>query len=219
MYIHRDTNSNAIDLPLGKIVCVGRNYADHIEELNNAVPDEPLLFIKPATALCSFAEPISIVAGQGECHNELEIAILIKSPLTKASESDIFPAIWGYGLGLDLTLRDVQNRLKEKGLPWERAKSFDNSCPMSDFVAMEQIIDGKNLAFSLSINGELRQQGNTQLMLNNVTKLLVEISQSFTLLPGDIVMTGTPKGVGPLLIGDKVEAKMEHYLHICSTVV
>lgn len=219
MYAHHDLNNTPIDLPVGKVVCVGRNYADHIEELNNSVPEQPLLFIKPSTALSPMSEPVSIPTGQGECHNELEIAVLIKSRLTQASVSDIYSAIWGYGLGLDLTLRDVQSSMKAKGLPWERAKGFDLSCPMTGFVPFEQIAEPDKLTFSLSINGQDRQQGNTQFMLLGVIDLLVEISQTFTLLPGDIVMTGTPKGVGALHAGDNIEVRMAQYLQLSSTVV
>lgn len=219
MYKHRDLNQQSIELPAGKVVCVGRNYADHIEELNNAVPDEPLLFFKPATSLCEFEQPIAIPTDKGACHNELEVAVLIQSPLTKATEEQAVVAIWGYALGLDLTLRDVQSDLKSKGLPWERAKGFDNSCPLSYFVPQSEIENRQQLGFSLTINGQIRQQGNTRFMLYPIVDLLVEISRSFTLMPGDVVMTGTPKGVGPLFPGDRIEAGLEDLIKIHTHVV
>lgn len=219
MYFHRDLKDQAIDLPAGKVVCVGRNYADHIKELNNPIPEEPLLFIKPSTSLCRFSEPLSIPNGQGECHNELELAVLIGSELKSADADSASNAIWGYALGLDLTLRDKQTSLKNQGLPWERAKAFDYSCPVSGFVRKASIEDAQNIDFSLTINGQRRQQGNSELMLLSISNLLVEASQVFTLLPGDIVMTGTPKGVGPLYSGDKIEANMQDKIHIQTYVV
>ena len=139
MYQHQFIDGRKIDLPLGKVVCVGRNYLEHIQELNNEVPNEPLLFIKPNTALCNLAEPIVIPKGVGSCHNELEIAILIGQRLNHCNEKQAKQSIIGVGLGLDLTLRDVQDRLKAKGQPWERAKSFDASCPISVFVQAQEV--------------------------------------------------------------------------------
>ncbi|KXI28672.1 fumarylacetoacetate hydrolase family protein [Paraglaciecola hydrolytica] len=217
-YIHQAFNGQAIDLPLGKVVCVGRNYLMHIHELNNAVPDKPLLFIKPSTSLVALAEPIEIPQDLGECHNEIELAILISQTLIKASEQQVEQAIWGYGLALDLTLRDVQDSLKRQGHPWERAKAFDGSCPLSPFVLKAQIKDHQNVNFALKVNGQVRQQGNTQDMLVGINALLSEISQTFTLLPGDIVLTGTPKGVGPLYTKDQLEIELHGQFSITTEV-
>ncbi len=205
MYQHKHVSGETIALPLGKIVCIGRNYLDHIQELNNAVPDEALLFLKPATAAVAVDDGVSLPdSNLGACHNELEVAVLIERPLTKASPDACMASIWGYGLGLDLTLRDVQDSLKAKGQPWERAKAFDGSCPLTAFVPASQIAAPETLTFSLKVNGELRQNGNTNMMMRPLGELLAEISQVFTLLPGDVVLTGTPKGVGPLQNGDKL---------------
>lgn len=219
MYQHLDINGDVIGIPIGKVVCVGRNYVDHIKELNNAVPDQPLLFIKPATSLCDMAEPLNIPTDQGECHNELELAVLIGAPLKCADRQEVKQAIWGVGLGLDLTLRDVQSALKEKGLPWERAKSFDGACPLSGFVQARNLVSLDNLSFSLSINNQVRQQGNSDLMMLDMISLIVEMSHTFTLQAGDVIMTGTPKGVGPLMVGDKLDVELRDYFQLSTQVL
>lgn len=218
MYQHYDIDGNAIPLATGKVVCVGRNYLDHIEELNNVVPDEALLFIKPTTALCSVTEPLVVPSGLGSCHNELEIAVLIKNKLTKADPAEIKNAIWGYGLALDLTLRDVQDTLKGKGQPWERAKAFDLSCPISGFIRADKVNDPQALNFTLRVNEQIRQQGNSAYMLRAMEQLILEISHNFTLLPGDIVLTGTPKGVGPLQTGDTLAIELVGYFSLVTRV-
>lgn len=207
-YKHRWISGDEIDLPLGKIVCAGRNYAAHIAELNNSVPSEPVLFIKPATALVSMSEALEIPKNRGEVHYETELAVLIKDPMKNITESKVESSIIGVGLGLDLTLRDVQNRQKQKGLPWEVAKAFDGSCPLSGFVAMHHIKSLDRQAFSLSINGQLKQQGVTEKMLTPVLRLISFISQHFTLMPGDVILTGTPEGVGALHSGDELTLEL-----------
>ncbi|MGO0305109.1 fumarylacetoacetate hydrolase family protein [Endozoicomonas acroporae] len=207
-YRHRWISGDRIDLPVGKVVCVGRNYAAHVQELNNPLPDDPVLFIKPRTAMVNLEQPVKLPRNRGAVHHETEVSLLIREPLTDASEHEANQAIMAIGLGLDLTLRDLQERQKSKGLPWEVAKAFDNSCPLSGFVAVEHIKDPANLGFSLSVNGEPRQKGTTAHMLTSIPGLLSYISRHFTLLPGDIVLTGTPEGVGPLQSGDDVELSM-----------
>ncbi|MFK0573884.1 fumarylacetoacetate hydrolase family protein [Endozoicomonas sp.] len=207
-YRHRWISGDRIDLPVGKVVCVGRNYAAHIQELNNPLPDDPVLFIKPATAMVNLDQSVPLPRNRGEIHHEAEVSLLIKDTLTNASEFEANQAIMAMGLGLDLTLRDLQSKQKAKGLPWEVAKAFDNSCPLSGFVAVEHVKSPESLEFSLKVNGELRQQGTTDHMLTSIPGLLSYISRHFTLLPGDIVLTGTPAGVGPLNPGDELELTM-----------
>lgn len=219
MYQHLDNKGHPIDLPVGKAVCVGRNYLDHIHELNNEVPEQALLFIKPSTALVPFSGQIAIPTGLGACHNELEIAVLMGDAVRKASPEQAMAAVWGYGLGLDLTLRDVQDKMKAKGQPWERAKAFDGSCPLSGYIAASDVSDPQALAFNLFVNGEQRQQGDAALMIHRIADLISEISHHFTLLPGDVVLTGTPKGVGPLSAGDQLEAEVVNYLQVSAQVV
>ncbi|PIE41545.1 MAG: isomerase/hydrolase [Gammaproteobacteria bacterium] len=208
-YQHRMLNGEPVELPLGKVVCVGRNYADHAKELNNPVPTEPILFIKPATAVVPLAPSFTIPAGRGECHHETEIALLIGKPLTRANPESVRSAILGLGIGLDLTLRDLQTRLKQQGHPWEQAKAFDGACPLSAFVPAGELQNFTDLTVSLTVNNELRQQGNTAQMLFPILDLVALISDHFTLLPGDVVLTGTPAGVAPLAHGDKLEATLE----------
>lgn len=219
MYQHLDVQGNPIALPVGKVACIGRNYLDHIEEMKSEVSSSPLLFLKPKAALCDMGKSLSIPTEQGECHNELEVAVLLKHTVSKATENEVLAAIWGIGLGLDLTLRDVQRELKAQGQPWERAKSFDLSCPVSGFVPIDSITDLQDLHFTLSINGEVRQSGHTAMMLHKIVPLIAHMSQTFTLDTGDIVLTGTPKGVGPLLAGDTIDATLHDKMTVNTKVV
>ena len=188
-----------------KIVCVGRSYADHARELGNAVPDRPVLFIKPPSSLQSLEQGITWNKDLGSCHFECELTLRIDRPLK--AESDPIKALAAIGavtLGLDLTLRDVQDDLKKKGYPWERAKAYDGSCVLADWVDAKEILDWNAAQYSLDINDQRRQTGDTAYLIFEIGALLAEISQSFTLEPGDVVMTGTPAGVGPLHSGDQL---------------
>ena len=205
-YQHQYSDGTPIDLPLGKVVCVGRNYAEHARELNNPVPSEALLFIKPATSVVPLAEGFRLPTGRGAVHYETEIALLIGAPLSGTiSPADAAGAIAGIGLALDLTLRELQDQLKAKGHPWERAKAFDAACPLSHFVRLEQAPALNAMPLQLTINGELRQQGTSADMITPIIALLQHIAGVFTLLPGDVVITGTPAGVGVLNPGDELE--------------
>lgn len=190
---------------LGKIVCIGRNYAAHAAELNNPITAAPLLFIKPATAAVALEQPVRIPQDRGAVHHEVELALLIGAELCNVDAQTAASAIAGIGVALDLTLRDVQDQLKKDGHPWERAKAFDGSYPVSNFVSPGEL-DLQNLTVQLWRNEHLQQDGNTDQMLFPILSLLVEISRSFTLRPGDIVSTGTPAGVGPLVSGDDLVA-------------
>lgn len=185
----------------GKVICVGRNYAEHARELNNPVPTQPLLFFKPASALQPVTEPINAVFNGETLHFETELALLIGKTWGCGSQGRADEVVAGIGLALDLTARELQSRLKEKGHPWELAKGFDGACPLSDFVLPPtEGLDG--LTFTLSINGNLRQEGRVSDMLTPPQALLEYITRYFSLLPGDIVLTGTPAGVGALQSGD-----------------
>ena len=201
-YRHRYLDGSPLDLPVGKVVCIGRNYLDHIRELNNAVPETPILFMKPATALTALDEPIRLPVGRGECHHEVELAVLVGQELRHVDAATARQAVAGYGIALDLTLRDLQNELKKKGHPWETAKAFDGSCPLSPFLRPDALPDPQTAEVSLQVNGAVRQQGNTRLMMVGVFDLMAYISTHFTLQPGDVVLTGTPAGVAPLTSGD-----------------
>ncbi|GHA03423.1 isomerase/hydrolase [Arenicella chitinivorans] len=188
---------------------MGKNYADHIQEMNSKVPRQPVLFFKPRSALCStqHALEISHLSRLGALHHELEIALLIGDTLNRFSDN-LLSAVVGVGLGIDLTLRDVQAELKQEGLPWERAKAFDNSCVLSPFLPVDNGWQPNNLELRLWVNEEQKQHSNSQLMLTPMTDLLLEITQVVTLEPGDVVLTGTPAGVGPLQAGDSLRGAL-----------
>lgn len=213
-YQHRFQDGSDLQLPLGKVVCVGRNYADHAAELNNPIPSEPMLFIKPASSVVPMEQPFSVPQGLGSVHFETEMAILIGERLQHADLSAASAAIVGVGLGLDLTLRDVQDGLKKKGHPWEKSKAFDGSCPLSAFVKPELVPDLQDQQIRLTVNGELRQDGNSALMLNKILPLICYMSAFFTLEPGDVVLTGTPAGVGPVLPGDQLKVELVDLLTV-----
>lgn len=192
--------------PLGKIVCIARNYAEHIRELGNEVPDRPVFFMKPASSVIGEGERIVIPAFSQDCQHEVELALLIGRTIKEISAADALDAVAGYGVAIDLTLRDVQSELKSKGLPWEVAKAFDTACPLSDFVAAATVRDPQDLAISLRVNGEVRQDASTALMLRPLPQLIAEIAAIFTLEAGDVILTGTPAGVSRLYSGDRVTA-------------
>ena len=188
-----------------KIICVGRNYAEHAKELGNAIPDRPVLFMKPPSSLRSLAQGIVWNRALGECHFECEICLQIAQPLSQVTDPvAALQAVGAVTLGLDLTLRDLQNELKAKGQPWERAKAFDGACVLGDWVAVEHIGDMNALELSLSVNGVQRQHGVSSDMLFDIATLLVDINQSFSLQAGDVTMTGTPAGVGALHQQDRL---------------
>ena len=188
-----------------KIICVGRNYAEHAKELGNAIPDRPVLFMKPPSSLRSLAQGIVWNRALGECHFECEICLQIAQPLSQVTDPvAALQAVGAVTLGLDLTLRDLQNELKAKGQPWERAKAFDGACVLGDWVAVEHIGDMNALELSLSVNGVQRQHGVSSDMLFDIATLLVDINQSFSLQAGDVIMTGTPAGVGALHQQDRL---------------
>ncbi len=202
------------DTPIGKIVCVGRNYADHAKELNNAVPTEPIIFLKPASSVASFEQPLTLIEARGEHHYECELALLIGESLKHASPEKTYGAVKAVGLALDLTLRELQTKLKEKGHPWERAKAFEGACPLSQWIPIESLfkdqsnLDWDEISFSFSINNHIKQLGKPSEMLFNIPILLSVISHWFGLEPGDVVLTGTPKGVGVLKQGDLLSASL-----------
>jgi len=208
-YRHRFIDERPCDLPVGKVVCVGRNYLAHIRELGNEVPAQPVLFMKPSTALVGLERPIRLPTHGRECHHELELAVLIGQRLSGVEAAVVAGAIAGYALAIDLTLRDVQAELKAKGQPWELAKAFDGACPISPFVPPEALPEPQRADLRLRVNGRVRQQGNTGQMMRGIDELIAYISQVFTLLPGDVVLTGTSEGVAALRAGDRLELELD----------
>lgn len=195
--------------PPSKIVCVGRNYREHAAELSNPVPSQPLLFIKPPSAITRLPE-VRIPTSYGDCQHEIELAVYIGMPLRRATPEQAIKAIAGYGVGLDLTLRELQNELKAQGHPWERAKAFDGSCVLGPMIERIEFDATQPFTIALHVNGELRQQGSSADMLFAIADLLADISAQFTLVPGDVVLTGTPAGVAALQLGDELRLSLHH---------
>jgi len=218
-YQHHWMDGTPIDLPVGKVVCVGRNYVEHARELGNEVPGTPILFIKPASALVAMSPSFTIPTDQGEVHHEIEMALLVGERLQNCDEEDARWSMAGFGLALDLTLRDVQNELKKKGHPWERAKAFDGACPVSGFIDARGVSWKQPIEISLEVNGKLRQRGNTTQMIFSTFQLVTEISRVFTLEPGDIILTGTPSGVAALHPGDTFHARFGNALSVQGDII
>lgn len=195
---------------IGKVVCVGRNYAAHAQELGNEVPTAPILFMKPASSVVSIRQGVVCPnpALYGETHYEAELCVQLTADLSAATIEEAKQAIGGVTLGLDLTLRELQTELKEKGHPWERAKCFDGACVLGDWLDPQVFGDFKNVRYQLTINDTLKQDGDSALMLFPVYELLANISHAFSLQAGDVIMTGTPSGVGALQAGDQLSLKL-----------
>ena len=204
----RKLNGTRQEFTIGKIVCLARNYAEHARELGNETPAVPVLFMKPASSVIGDGETVRIPAYSQECHYEVELAVLIGTTARNVSADKAFEHVAGYGVGIDMTLRDVQNQLKAKGLPWEIAKGFDSACPLSEFVPAAAVSDPHDLNLKLWVNGELRQNGTSADMINKVQQIVSYISAIFTLEPGDVILTGTPAGVGRVAAGDVMKAEI-----------
>lgn len=192
-----------------KIIAVGRNYAEHIQELNNEQPDDPVIFTKPETAILRPGDPFFYPDFSSDVHHEVEIIVRISRTGKNIDQKFAHRYYEEIGVGIDFTARDVQSKLKAKGLPWDLAKGFNGSAPMSAFVPKSEFPDLRNLNFHLDVNGETRQVGNTSMMLFQIDYLISFVSNYFMLLQGDIIFTGTPKGVGPVQVGDRLTAYLE----------
>ena len=189
-----------------RIFCIGKNYDEHVKELGGKTPEEPVVFMKPVSSIVAPGESLFMPRHGNLLHHEVEVVLLIGREGRDIPQANALSFIAGVSLGLDLTLRDVQVQLKKAGLPWELSKSFEQSAPLGLLKAYHPgSIDLENLSFTCSVNGELRQQGNTRDMLFPIKSLIHMLSGWRTLRPGDIVFTGTPSGVGPLKAGDRVD--------------
>jgi len=188
-----------------KIVCVGKNYGKHAQEMGGQVPDKPLIFLKPATAYVTEGNPIKFPVGCGELHHEVELGVVIGRKGSNISESEAMDYVGGYAITLDMTARDWQSTAKKEGTPWSIAKGFDTSCPVGSFIPKESIGDPNSLQLWCKVNGNLKQNGNTSDMVFKIPHLISFISQYFTLETGDLILTGTPEGVGPVNPGDTIE--------------
>ena len=193
-----------------KIICIGRNYADHARELGNQVPTEPVVFLKPQSAILSHKHPFYIPEWTEEVHHEVELVVKIDRLGKTISEAHASRYYSEVGLGIDFTARDVQSRLKERGHPWERAKAFDGSAVVGGFVPLQELgKDIQTLQFSLHNDDAVVQQGNTSDMLFSVDRLISEVSKFMTLKVGDLLFTGTPAGVAAVKSGDRLVGRLE----------
>ena len=192
-----------------KIICIGRNYIDHAKELNNPVPTKPVFFMKPDTALIQKHNPFFYPEFSNDIHYEVELVLKVCKNGRHIEEKFANKYFNQIGIGIDLTARDLQNNCKAKGLPWEIAKAFDNSAPLGEFLSVSDFDDLNNIDFSLKINNEIRQSGNSGDMIFSFEKVIAYISQFITLKIGDLIFTGTPVGVGPIKLEDHFEAFIE----------
>ncbi len=194
-----------------RIFAVGRNYAEHIKELSNERPDEPVIFTKPDTALLRNNSPFYYPGFSKDIHYEVELVLRVSKEGKMIGEKFASKYYDAIGVGVDFTARDLQQKAKEKGLPWDIAKGFNGSAPVSDkFIAVTDFKELNSINFSLTVNGELKQQGNTSFMLFSFDYIISYLSKFFTLRTGDLIFTGTPKGVGPVKVGDVLSASIEN---------
>jgi len=194
--------------PIGKVLCLGRNYVDHAREMNSPIPESPIVFLKPATAVITQGDAVVIPPFSHEVHHEVEMVVLLGRDGKDISRSSALDYVAGYGIGLDMTLRDVQAEAKKQGLPWSVAKGFDTSAPVSTIVEKEQVGNPHELDITLKVNGKIRQKSNTRNMIFTVDYVVSYLSSIFTLEAGDLVFMGTPEGVGAVRPGDILEAEL-----------
>lgn len=195
-----------------KIICIGRNYAEHAKEMNAPVPAEPVFFLKPDTAIIKNNLPFYYPDFTKEIHHEVELVLKINKPGKNIDEKFANKYYEEIGIGIDFTARDIQAKCKEKGLPWEKAKAFDGSAPIGKFIPKKKLTDINNINFNLMVNGNVVQVGNTRDLLFKFDEIIAYVSTFFTLKKGDLIYTGTPAGVGPINIGDKLAASIENEL-------
>ena len=192
-----------------KIICIGRNYADHAKELGNDIPDEPVIFMKPKSALLQAHTPFYYPEFTNELHYECELVLRVCKNGKYIQERHASNYYNGITVGIDFTARDIQDECKAKGLPWEKAKAFDNSAAVGKFIDITPEINKKNINFSFKKNGETVQEGNSGKMLFNFDSIIAHISNYFSLNIGDLIFTGTPAGVGECVVGDELEGFLE----------
>lgn len=200
---------NSAPVQVGKIFCLGHNYEAHTREMAATTSATPVIFLKPPTALVASGGTVVIPSFSSNCHHEVEMVVLIGKKGKKIAAEEALDFVAGYGVGLDMTLRDVQAAAKKEGLPWAVAKGFDTSAPVSAFVPRTSIADPHTLSLSLAVNGVIRQKSNTAAMVFRVERIVAYLSTVFTLEEGDLIFTGTPEGVGRVVSGDRLHAELE----------
>jgi 2-keto-4-pentenoate hydratase/2-oxohepta-3-ene-1,7-dioic acid hydratase in catechol pathway len=210
--------TDGTQLAVANIFCIGRNFAAHAAELNNPVEPEPLVFIKPTSALLFEGSPLRLPAFSNDVHHECELVMAIGRGGKDIAEADALGHVAGYGLGLDLTARDIQALAKQKGLPWTLAKGFDGAACLSRFLPASQLPEPQSVTFTLNVNGSRRQSGDGRLMLHSLSRLIAYLSSRFTLQSGDLIYTGTPEGVAALQSGDVLHLSLAGKLDAHFTV-
>jgi len=213
-YIFRDDVER--DITIGKLVCLARTYKKHAQEMNSDITKEPLLFLKPASSVIFNGDTIKIPKMSNCIHHEVELGVVIGKECKNISKKDAINYVLGYLVALDITARDIQANLKKKGWPWGISKGFDTFAPISDVVLKEDVSNPQNLDILLKVNGHIRQSSNTGSMIFSIEEIIEYISNIMTLELGDLIMTGTPEGVGEILSGDILEAQLGN---ICSLKV
>jgi acylpyruvate hydrolase len=208
----------AESLQISKIFCLGRNYAEHAKEMHSDIPAIPVIFLKPATAILQNGSPIVRPKISKLLHHEVELYIAIGKGGKHISSADAHNHVLGYGIALDMTLRDLQNETKKSGQPWTIAKGFDTSAPVSPIIPAAEIPDPHALDISCRVNGILRQQSSTGKMIFKTGRIIEFISSLFTLERGDLIFTGTPEGVGEVSAGDTITAEIAGYISISHPV-
>lgn len=206
-YRFKEKNFNK-KIPIGKIICLARTYKKHAKEMKNKVTKEPLLFLKPASSVIFNKESIVKPKMSNCLHHEVELGVVISKKCSKISENEALNFVLGYLVCLDITARDIQTISKKNGWPWSIAKGFDTFAPISNVVLKKPMIDPNNLKLTLKVNNEIRQKDNTKNMVFSVEKIISYISNIMTLEKGDLIMTGTPKGVSEIKNGDSIEATL-----------
>jgi acylpyruvate hydrolase len=211
--LHSDSTIDA-----GKIICVGRNYAEHAREMHAEVPVRPVLFLKPPSALLTGGEPIIRPAISKSLHYEVELVVIMGKGGSAIPERDALSCVFGYAVGLDMTLRDIQAEAKSQGLPWSVAKGFDTSAPVSSIVPAATVPNPRELGIRCLVNGSVRQQATAGMMIFSIEQLIAYVSTIFSLEAGDLLFTGTPEGVGEVVDGDVIEAQLTGYTSISHPV-
>ena len=191
---------------VGKLLCIGRNYADHAAEMDRDVPDEPMVFLKPPSALVRSGDTVRLPPQSQDVHHEVELVAVIGTEGKNIAEEDALDHVCAFAVGLDMTARDVQARAKARRHPWSVAKGFDTFAPLGPLTAASEVDSPQDLTLGLTVNGDRRQQASTQRQIFPVREVVAYCSQIFTLSPGDLIYTGTPSGVGPVEAGDTLEA-------------
>lgn len=199
-------------LQFGSIYCIGRNYAKHIEEMKSKQTKDPVVFLKPRSSLIFNDQPIKLPQQSSNVHHEVELVLLIGQDIKNCPADEALQAVQGVAVGIDVTARDIQANAKENGLPWSLAKGFDTFAPVGNFIELSSVKDINALDIQMKVNGELRQFGNTSNMLFSITEIVSYLSHQFRLTPGDLIFTGTPQGVSPIINGDIIEASIGNQL-------